>query len=281
MTGASDGIIAGYDGSPGAEHALRWAVREAKERGTALTICLTFAPQYLAVLGEPSVYDLARCKGEQVLAQGCKRAESLLGPGMVRSVLAQGQAAQVLCERSAGAKVTAVGSRGNGGLADLRTGSVASEVAACGHGPVVVVRGEWAVADHAPRPVAVGLDQSPGSQAAIAFAVQEARLHKVPLMAVCALADALGVLGGAERLEADFSHDMALLEKTHPDLSVLQQVAQGSPRTALLEAARKAQLLVVGCRGRGGVRGMNLGSVARAVMDCAPCPVAVIHQPGA
>ena len=29
---------------------------------------------------------------------------------------------------------------------------------------------------------------------------------------------------------------MALLEKAHPDLIELQQVAQGSPRTALLEA---------------------------------------------
>lgn len=26
MTGKSDGIVAGYDGSPGAEEALRWAV---------------------------------------------------------------------------------------------------------------------------------------------------------------------------------------------------------------------------------------------------------------
>jgi nucleotide-binding universal stress UspA family protein len=53
---------AGYDGSPGAEAALRWAVREAKQRETELTICLARAPQYLAVLGEPFVYDLARRK---------------------------------------------------------------------------------------------------------------------------------------------------------------------------------------------------------------------------
>jgi hypothetical protein len=41
-------------------------------------------------------------------------------------------------------------------------------------------------------------------------------------------------------VEAGFSHDMALLEKEHPDLVALPQVAQGSPRTALLEAARPA-----------------------------------------
>ena len=45
-----DGIVAGYDGSPGADEALRWAVREACERGTVLTVCLAWAPEYVAML---------------------------------------------------------------------------------------------------------------------------------------------------------------------------------------------------------------------------------------
>jgi len=40
MAGMSDGIITGYDGSPGSDDALRWAAREAWARGTVLTICL-------------------------------------------------------------------------------------------------------------------------------------------------------------------------------------------------------------------------------------------------
>src|SRR5690349_3181601 len=40
MTGTTYGIVAGYDGSPGAAQALRWAVREAWARGTTLTVCL-------------------------------------------------------------------------------------------------------------------------------------------------------------------------------------------------------------------------------------------------
>ena len=39
MTGTIYGIVAGYDGSPGAAQALRWAAREAVARGTALTVC--------------------------------------------------------------------------------------------------------------------------------------------------------------------------------------------------------------------------------------------------
>lgn len=80
-------------------------------------------------------------------------------------------------------------------------------------------------------------------------------------------------------MEAGFSHAMTACEKELPDVTVLRQVAQGAPRTALLAAAAGAQLLVVGCRGRGGVPGMNLGSVAQAMLHYAPCPVGIIRPP--
>ena len=279
MTRKIDGIVAGYDGSPGAEQALQWAVREAWERSTVLTVCLAWAPEYLTLLDEASVSDLAQRKGEEILTKGARYAGSALGPEMVRPVLARGPAARVLCERGGTAEMVVAGSRGHGGVAGQRLGSVAWQVAMHGHGPVVIVRGQWHVADHAPGPVVVGLDLSPASRAVAAFAFREAELHGVPLLAVCALADAPGMLGGAREMEADFSHAITLLEKEHPDVTVLSHVAQGSPRTALLVAASEAQLLVVGCRGRGGVHGMSLGSVAQALLHHAPCPVAVVRPP--
>jgi nucleotide-binding universal stress UspA family protein len=48
MTGMTDGIIAGYDGSPGSDEALRWAAREARSRGTVLTVCFAWPPFDLA-----------------------------------------------------------------------------------------------------------------------------------------------------------------------------------------------------------------------------------------
>ena len=44
-------------------------------------------------------------------------------------------------------------------------------------------------------------------------------------------------------------------------------------RAILLDAAREAQLLVIGSRGRGGVRRMALGSVSQALLHHAQCPV--------
>jgi nucleotide-binding universal stress UspA family protein len=98
-------------------------------------------------------------------------------------------------------------------------------------------------------------------------------------VAMCALADSPGRLGGARQMEEDFSHLMTVQEKEHPEVTVLRQVTVGSPRPALLTAAAEAQMLVAGSRGLGGVEGMRLGSVAQAVLHHSPCPVAVVHPP--
>ena len=94
---------------------------------------------------------------------------------------------------------------------------------------------------------------------------------------MCALADTPGCLGGADRLQDGFENLISQFEKEHPEVTVLRQVSPGSPRPALLEAAHRAQMLVVGARGLGGIRGMMLGSVSHAVVYHAPCPVAVVH----
>ncbi|NED63497.1 universal stress protein, partial [Streptomyces sp. SID10244] len=46
----------------------------------------------------------------------------------------------------------------------------------------------------------------------------------------------------------------------------------------ILEAAEGAQLVVLGSRGRGGFRGLLLGSTSRAVLHVAPCPVMIVRS---
>jgi len=111
--------------------------------------------------------------------------------------------------------------------------------------------------------IVVGVDGSAASRAAILFAFEEAALRGVPLLAVCALMDAAGTLGGAGRLEEDFDHVMTAQGKEHPDVTVLRQVAPGSPCAALLTAAAEAQLLVLGAQGRGALASMCLGWARR------------------
>ncbi len=279
MTGKMYGIVAGYDGSPGAAQALRWAAREARARDTALTVCLAWTPDHVELPTETGLCDLARQHGQEILTRGLPYAESLLGPGRVRADLAGGAAARVLCERSRNAEMVVVGSRGHSELPGLRLGSVSWQVAGHASGRVVVVRGPWRPANQAPGPVVAGVDGSPGGRAAIAFAFEEAALRGVPLLAVCALTDAPGRLGEIRRIREDFEDLMTDEAKAHPEVSVWHRVLPGTPRAALLTAAAEAQLLVVGARGRGGFEEMSLGSIAHAVLQYAACPVAVV-RPG-
>jgi nucleotide-binding universal stress UspA family protein len=64
------------------------------------------------------------------------------------------------------------------------------------------------------------------------------------------------------------------LEK-YPDVAVEQLVVRERPIPVLL--GRRAGLLVVGSRGRGGFAGMLLGSTSQALIYHAPCPVAVVR----
>lgn len=277
MTGTTYGIVAGYDGSPGAAQALRWAAREAWARGTTLTVCLAWTPDHMELPTESALCDLARQHGQELLTRGLPYAETVLGPDRVHPDLAAGSAAQVLCERSRAADMVVVGSRGHGELPGVRLGSVSWQVAGYASGPVVVVRGAWRPANQIPGPVVLGADGSPAGQAAITFAFEEAALRVVPLVTVCALADAPGRLGGSRQLEEDFDQALAVAAKEYPDVSVIRQVLPGTPREGLLSAAADAQLLVVGARGRGGFDEMSLGSIAQAMLLYAPGPVAVVR----
>lgn len=277
MTGTECGIMAAYDGSPTSRDALCWAAREARARGTTLIV---FVSSDLASPGEVALPDLARLarqRGEQTFASGLDYAKSVVGPSRIRAELTGEPPAQALCERSKAAGMVVLGSHGYGGLPGLQLGSVPWQVAMHGHGRIVIVRGKWRSANQSPGPVVAGVDGSPASQDTLAFAFEEAALRGVLLVAVCALADSLGSLGEARRMEEEFSHEVTLLGDKYPDVTVVRQVAAGAPRSALLAAARDAQMIVVGSRGRGGIDGMLLGSVAQALLHHSPCPVAVVR----
>jgi nucleotide-binding universal stress UspA family protein len=144
--------------------------------------------------------------------------------------------------------------------------------------------------------IVVGLDGSPGAQRALEFAVDEARFRKATLRIVHAwlmplmLAAPGPILGGVpidygdtleDQLEAARGAAERLLEdlvdRVPADGVVIERVlVEGQPTKALLEAAADADLLVVGSRGRGGFKGLVLGSVSQQCSGHAPCPVVIV-----
>ena len=137
-------------------------------------------------------------------------------------------------------------------------------------------------------PVVVGVDDSPVSDVAVAEAFRQASLRGVPLVAVHTWtpldADALHGYGietdeiirmSEEALEA-LGERLAGYRADYPDVTVKHAVLPDEPAKAVLDVAGKdASLIVVGSRGRGGFKGLLLGSTSQKVMHQAQVPVLV------
>ena len=145
--------------------------------------------------------------------------------------------------------------------------------------------------------IVVGVDGSPGSVRALEWAVAEAGLRKAPLHVVHAwmvpLIEAIPdawVIGSPTLEPTDeevYEHlaaaskrvlDEALDEARalEPGLELVGELVEMRAAPALIAAAEDAELLVVGSRGRGGFKGLLLGSVSAQCVHHAPCPVVIV-----
>jgi nucleotide-binding universal stress UspA family protein len=167
-------IVVGYDGSPNGRHAVEWAAREAQRSGRPLTV-LSAVDYGGLVVGSPAGLtpwwpDLAPSSGQAVAQEGAERASSAAAGVDVAAATEAGPPTALLVHASRTADLVVVGTSGHGVLRNLAVGSVAASVTAHSHCPVVVVRGDGDVLPGPAHPVVVGVEGSPWSRAALAFA---------------------------------------------------------------------------------------------------------------
>lgn len=141
--------------------------------------------------------------------------------------------------------------------------------------------------------IVVGFDGSPAGDAALAAALEEARLRSLPLEVICAYeVPALEYAGVAfaptpEVNEAAQRHAEAVAasvaEKVGPDpgVTVTTTAVPGHPATILLHESKDATLLVVGTRGRHAFKGLVLGSVSSALAHHCAIPLLIVPAPPA
>lgn len=133
--------------------------------------------------------------------------------------------------------------------------------------------------------IVVGVDGSESSQAAVDWAVDEARLRNGRVIALAAwrypyVSDALGQVWEYQGFEDDARMilDQELERVGNRGVEVTGSLIEGNPASALVEASQQADLVIVGSHGRGGFAGMLLGSVSTQTVHHAHCPVLVVRS---
>lgn len=294
-------ITVGLDGSLESRAAAEWAAREAELRGMPLRLVHVWEP-----VPEPIVEaahlapEKQRRWSERIPRDVAERLRSR-HPGV--EVIVEpipGGPMDVLPEVAKDTELLVLGSRGLSGLGGFLVGSVGMYVIARTETPVVLVRaGEWAADEYrkespgtspggaAYRPVVLGLDTDNPDDTVIAFAFEEAARRGAALEVVHAWTlpvyyayalpgdPALGVERGGQAA-ADLSKVLRPWRAKYPDVEVIEASSSGSPANCVIDAARKASLVVVGRRIRRGPFGAHLGPVTHAVLHHATAPVAVV-----
>jgi nucleotide-binding universal stress UspA family protein len=286
-------VTVGVDGSENALSAVRWAAPEARRRRVPLRVVTAFEwGEDRAVADRPGeqqlrevLHDLAG--GVVRVAADVARAEA---PGLtVDPQVRHGSPVEVLRAESRRAGLLVLADHGAGRLERLVAGSVAVAMTTHADCPVVVVHGALSTArGMAGLPVVLGIDGLSAGEAAIGFAFEAAAAREVPLIAVHSWWDpvtgpALSTFLDLDEIESDerarLADRLAGWCGKYPAVAVGRAVSKDRPATALLAHAARAQLLVVGSRGRGELTGLFLGSVSNALVHRSPCPVAVV-RPG-
>ena len=292
-------IVVAVDGSDASTTAVSWAARTAAIRGLPLRIVTVvhipafyYSEPYLA----QSFHEEMKATARDRLANAAVLARQIVdenrhGNVEVTTEQLEGKVVPTLIAQAEHADRLVVGSRGLGEVKGLLAGSVSTAVVSHATAPVVVVRGR--TLDGAPPargPVVVGVDGSVSCRDAVEVAFEEASARGATLVAVNVWSDvsvqpSLGAVPEDPHWsriqtgeEIVLAERLAGYQERYPDVTVERVVARDRPVRVLSEYAEAAQLLVVGTRGRGGFKGLLLGSTSNALIQTADCPVLVVRS---
>ena len=282
ILGPSRRITVGVDLTAESESLLRWADHIAALR-RATVYAITAVP-----VTDPELRDISRGPAAEVAIREAleETIMAALPPeraDLVRLRVNSGRADGVLLTQARKAELVVLGPHGRGGVHGLLLGSVTERVVSHAGCPVAIVHPRRHPASGR---IAVGLDGSPGSQQALVWAVNHARLTdaKVDAFTVWGWEPESGIppYGVSENSRQRWAKDQldaqvaALPQGTTG--TVIGHACSGNPAAVLVEASADADLIVVGNHGAGAAAGRLLGSVSQKVARHATVPVIVVHD---
>lgn len=285
------GIVVGIDDSPAARVAVQWAARDAELRKVPLTLVHAVSPEMSTWLRTPMPTGVMRWQqdhGRRLVDGALEVVEEATehgGPAAIHTEILTSGALPALIDLSEHAELMVAGAQGSGRWPGRLLGSVSSALLRHAHCPVVIVHEEDPSRPQpAGAPVLVGIDGSPASESATAIAFDEASRRHVGLTALHAWSDLdvsewPGIDWPATQSMAEevLAERLAGWQERYPDVHVRRVVVEAQPGRRLVQEAERAQLVVVGSRGRGGFAGLLVGSVGETVAQLARVPVMVVR----
>ncbi|WP_149084888.1 MULTISPECIES: universal stress protein [Microbacterium] len=276
-------IVVGVVDTSAGRRALEWAALRARSRKAGLLLASVVGGAVGAV-GEGPVVDAAIAAARGLLEE---HAETLKAQGLdVDIVVLRGDPVRQLVSTTAGANLLVIGSDFRSDHADSpRRGVHGLRIVADSSCPVVVIPD---VDTRDRRGVVVGVDGSPISEAAVAFAAAEADRLGEPLIPVTVWTPVPLPRGSRAYPEQYLSSMQELSEETlavalaglrpaYPGLEIRPRVERGYPSEVINRAAATASLAVVGSHGRGAVARFLLGSISHEVLAALAAPTAVVR----
>ncbi|OZF39694.1 hypothetical protein CH294_05505 [Rhodococcus sp. 14-2483-1-1] len=268
-------VVVGIDGSTAALDAVRFAVREARGRGTSVRLVHVIEArlQRDTVYGAPDVDgDYART----VLDRAAIVAKTSDPTVIVEAVVLQGRPETVLLSEAASACLTVLGTTTEKSLAAWVLGSVVHTVVECSAHPVAIVRTFDAERGGAVV-AALGDAKVSATDVVVAQAFQEAAMRGANVLAVhtqtvsTILVSAIS--GPVDHLHPESAMDVRLepFGADYPSVRVASVYAEADSGSELIAVSDSAQLLVLGHE-----RDRVPGSTLTTVLRHAECPVLVV-----
>lgn len=272
--------IVGIDGSDAAVDALRWAVTQGAARDARITALGAFhVPTIMAMFTAKRGFGVDELGLEATAGHEVDTAIEAVGEAGVEPSVIEGQAQHVLVDAASDADLLVLGRTGSGDLRHHLLGSVSRYCVTHSAVPVVVVppdppRGEI-------TSIVVGFDGSDAAADALRwtldFAGDSTTVRVVAAIEVAPWVDIdLTRSRFGNEIDEEEQRIRAALDVVDPNGRTERSIVLQGPREALADAQQRADLVVVGTRGRGLVAAGLIGSVSTWLLHEATVPVVVV-----
>jgi len=266
-------ITVGVDAEPASRLAVDWTILQAVRQPVVITLLTSFDLMIDAPLDEEAHLAFERAR---ILAAA---------PGTpVETLVAEGSIPEILERYADQSDLLVIGSHRTRHYRSVVSGDLPNRIAQRSSCPVVVVPDDWSPRNGA---IVVGLEDDGSSASALERAAEfalaagrELRLLHAwmrPVPPTDPVSLYLEVpLDLRDEHRAHLAEAADALRATHPSLSVVEDLYEGSAANGLIAIAESAELVVVGSHRRGAVAGFLHGSVARELVHYCRTPLCVV-----